>query len=188
VNLAREKGAFPKFDAHSYLKSPGIAALPSPIRHGIAENGIRNSHLTAIAPAGSISLLAGNVSSGIEPIFQLRARRRLRDRDGAVLDYEVVDHAYGKWRQSGGRVDPPEAFVIATDVGPEQHLLLQAAVQPFVDGAISKTVNLQEAMSYEAFEGIYQRAYELGLSGCAVFRPNPVTGSILREAPCNSPC
>ena len=155
-----------------------MAALPNELKTSIAADGIRNSHLTAVAPAGSISLLADNVSSGIEPIFQLETERRLADIDGIAT---LEDHAYARWcRLDGGAGSPlPDAFVTAVELTPEQHLAMQAAVQPFVDAGVAKTVNLSEDVTPERIEGIFRHACDLGLVGCTVFRPNPITGSVL---------
>ena len=179
VGLAREKGAFPFFDADAYLAAPFIRRLPGDIRDGIRRFGIRNSHLTAIAPAGSISLLADNLSSGIEPVFAPRQQRRVRLPDGRAATYAADDPALVLWRSGGRGTDMPPAFVDAHRVAPEDHLAMQAAVQPFVDNAVSKTVNVPEAIDFADFERLYRRAYELGLKGCTIFRPNPVTGAVL---------
>jgi len=181
VALAREKGAFPLLDRDAYLAAPFVQDLPAEIRDGIARWGIRNSHLTAIAPAGTISLLADNISSGVEPIFQYRYRRRVRDGQDSC-SHEVVDHAVRLWEQRHPGEALPAAFVDALHITPADHLAMQAALQPHVDSAISKTVNVPESISFAAFELVFQRAYELGLKGCTTFRPNPVTGAVLSVA------
>jgi ribonucleoside-diphosphate reductase alpha chain len=187
IELAREKGAFPYLDRERYLEGPFVAALPDDIRDGIARHGIRNSHLLAIAPTGTISLLAGNVSSGIEPVYDAEMTRRVLDQDGRACSLEVVDLAVRLWREGGRRGLPP-AFVRANDLSPLAHLSMQAALQPFVDNAISKTINVPEAFPFEDFRRVYDLAFDLGLKGCTTFRPNPVTGAVLeavdpREAP-----
>jgi ribonucleoside-diphosphate reductase alpha chain len=176
--LARERGSFPWFDREAYLGAPFVQRLPEDLRAGIARWGIRNSHLTAIAPAGTISLLANNVSSGIEPIFQFRFRREVRDTHGRC-SHEVTDYAVRLWQQAHHEAPLPDVFVDALHVAPGDHLAMQAALQPFVDNAISKTVNVPEAIGFNAFELVFRRAYELGLKGCTTFRPNPVTGAVL---------
>ena len=188
VALAREKGPFPFFESGGYLAAPFVRALPADIREGIARHGIRNSHLTAIAPTGTISLLADNVSSGIEPVFRFRFTRRVLDADGTPRTREVTDRAWALWRDEHAEDDPPSAFVQAGDLAPEAHLAMQAALQPYVDSAISKTINVPEELPFERFEHIYRRAFELGLKGCTTYRPNPVTGAVLQESGSATPC
>lgn len=182
IELARERGAsFPRFERERYLAAPFVARLPQALRDGIAKHGLRNSHLTAIAPAGTISVLAGGVSSGIEPIFALEGTRRVRQESGEFEEVAIACPALLAWRaQAGAGAATPEAFVTATAIGPESQLLMQAALQPHVDNAISKTTNVAADIPADEFAAIYVRAFELGLKGCTVFRPNPVTGSILR--------
>ncbi|MBI1284170.1 MAG: adenosylcobalamin-dependent ribonucleoside-diphosphate reductase [Thiobacillus sp.] len=178
IGLAREKGAFPTFDADTFLASGFACRLPPDIREAIAAHGIRNSHLLAIAPAGTISLLANNCSSGIEPIFAAEAERRVLGTDGRYRTHRVLDHACHLWRRQRGDGLPP-AFVEARQVDPLAHLQMQAALQPFVDNAISKTINVAADIPFERFADLYRQAHALGLKGCTVFRPNPVTGAIL---------
>jgi len=182
IDIAQEKGYFPAFVAKEYLAAPGVQALDADIREGIASHGIRNSHLTAIAPTGTISLLANNISSGIEPVFEGSYLRRVRLADGSWTEYRLQDAALRLWRQDGDRPAEPAAFVTTAELQPADHLAMQAAVQPFVDNAISKTINVPEDMPFEAFESVYREAYRLGLKGCTTFRPNAVTGSILSES------
>ncbi len=179
INLAREKGSFPYFEQKAYLKSPFIQALPEDICEGIARFGIRNSHLTAIAPTGTISLLADNISSGIEPVFAYRFNRHITQHDGVRNMYEVSDHAYRRWQRCYGSAPLPEAFVEAHALSPHEHLQMQAALQPYVDNAISKTINVPQSYPFEEFKAIYHEAYEFGLKGCTTFRENPISGSIL---------
>lgn len=182
VGLAREKGAFPAFDAARYLSGAFAQRLPPSLRDGIARDGLRNSHLTAIAPTGTVSLLAGNVSSGLEPIFRLRYRRRLRNAQGCLEEVEVEDYAHRLYRQRvGQKAALPEAFVTAGELPAEAHLAMQAALQAQVDNAISKTINLPSGATFEDFSGVYAQAYRLGLKGCTAFRPNPVTGEVLLD-------
>ena len=186
--LAREKGPFPFFDAGPYLDGRFIAALPADIRDAVARDGIRNSHLTAIAPAGTISLLANNVSSGLEPVFDFNYRRRVLGEDGAYAEYEVEDFACALWRSLHPRTPLPETFVNAAGVAPEEHLAMQGALQPYVDNSISKTINVPEQFGFEQFRGIYERAHAMGLKGCTTFRPNRITGAVLSAAPVAQPC
>ena len=180
ADLAEEKGPFPLFDKETYLNAPFVMALPDDIRAAITAHGIRNSHLLAIAPAGTISLLAGNLSSGLEPIFAASATRAVLTEDGVPETVQVTDHALRLWRESSGAASGlPPAFVTAGEMSPDAHLRMQAALQPFVDNSISKTVNVPESCSFEDFRDVFDRAYDLGLKGCTAFRPNPVTGSLL---------
>ncbi len=171
VALAAEKGSFPAFARDPYLEAPFIRALPEDIREGIARTGIRNSHLLAIAPTGTISLLAGNISSGVEPVFAADATRTVLDARGTQRDFAVTDAAVRQWRAANGRSDGvPPAFVAAAEVAPERHLAMQAALQPFVDNAISKTVTLPAEADFAAFSRVFEQADALGLKGCTVFR------------------
>ncbi|MGM0516077.1 MAG: adenosylcobalamin-dependent ribonucleoside-diphosphate reductase [Pseudomonadota bacterium] len=188
VGLAREKGGFPFLDREPYLDAPFVRSLPADIRDGIARHGIRNSHLTAIAPTGTISLLADNVSSGIEPVFRFRVGRRILDARGEPREREMADRACALWQERHPGRDLPSAFVEAEDLAPEAHLAMQAALQPFVDSAISKTINVPEELPFGRFEGIYRRAFELGLKGCTTYRPNPVTGAVLQGVETATPC
>jgi ribonucleoside-diphosphate reductase alpha chain len=181
IELAREHAPFPRFEREPFCAAPFVARLPRELRDGIARYGLRNSHLTAIAPAGTISVLAGGVSSGVEPIFALEGSRRVRQEDGSFAEVSTACPALLAWRAtSGNGTALPEAFVTAAAIGPEAQLLMQAALQPHVDNAISKTTNVAADIDFASFAAIYRRAFELGLKGCTVFRPNAVTGSILR--------
>jgi len=183
MELAREKGAFAKLDKPKHLQGTFIANLPPDIRAGIARDGLRNSHLTAIAPTGTISLLANNVSSGLEPVYRFEHSRRVREADGAFSAHAVTDYAYRLYREFKG-ADAPlnSAFVTAGEIPPRQHLDMQAALQPWVDNAISKTVNVPENYRFEDFRSLYDYAYDQGLKGCTTFRPNPVTGQVLLDS------
>ena len=181
IGLAREKGAFPAFAADAFLASGFASRLPADIRDAIAAHGIRNSHVLAIAPAGTISLLANNLSSGIEPVFAAHAERRVMGTDGRYRSHRVVDRACQLWQQRGEGLPP--AFVEARQLDPLAHLHMQAALQPFVDNAISKTINVAPDIPFARFEDLYRQAHALGLKGCTVFRPNPVTGAILSQPP-----
>ncbi|QGT78715.1 adenosylcobalamin-dependent ribonucleoside-diphosphate reductase [Guyparkeria halophila] len=188
IDLAREKRPFPFFEAARFLDRPFVRALPGDIRAGIARDGIRNSHLTAIAPTGTISLLAGNVSSGIEPIFRRELCRSVLTGGGERESFRLEDHAWRRWRGRHPHGTPPDTFVEAEALLPEAHLAMQATLQPFVDSAISKTINVPESMPFNDFAAIYQRAFELGLKGCTTYRPNPVTGAVLEGVDTATPC
>ena len=179
IELAREKGAFPYLDTEAYLSRPFIQNLPTDIKNSIATYGIRNSHLTAIAPTGTISLLANNISSGIEPVFDFYYRRRIRTTGKKYQEYELTDYALRHWRAERNNQPLPDCFVSANQLAPEVHLKMQAALQPFVDNAISKTVSVPEQMGFDEFKSIYHQAWQLGLKGCTVYRPNPVRGRVL---------
>lgn len=158
------------------------------MREEVARHGIRNSHLLAIAPAGTISLLAGNVSSGIEPIFALRAERRVLAVNGEYLTYQVEDQAARIWRELPDPGVDTAAFVTAADVAGLAHLQMQAVLQPYVDNAISKTVNVSADIPFAEFDDLYSYAYSAGLKGCTVFRPNAVRGEVLVPVSGSSCC
>jgi len=179
VLLAQEKGPFPKFQRDAYIASAFIKSLRKEIRLAIKKHGIRNSHLLAIAPTGSISLLAGNVSSGLEPVFSWRYQRRILASGNTCQFMEVEDSAYRLWHRMFPERPLSPAFVTATDLAPEEHLQMQAAIQKYVDNAISKTINVPESFPFEPFQDVYRQAWKLGLKGCTTFRPNPVRGAVL---------
>lgn len=181
IELAREKGAFPSFDREAYTERPFIRGLPAEIQSNLKKYGIRNSHLLSIAPTGSISLLAGNVSSGLEPVFDFEYTRNVLNRDGSATGYRVQDYAYRLWlKLKGENRELPDSFVRATELPPEDHLKMQAALQQYVDNSISKTINIPEGFPFSSFKKIYENAYHNGLKGCTTFRPNPTTGSVLK--------
>jgi ribonucleoside-diphosphate reductase alpha chain len=180
AELAGEKGAFPLYDAERFLASPNVARLPAEVRDAIARHGIRNGCLTSIAPTGTISLFAGNVSSGVEPVFDFRYTRRVLDRSGETRVEEVEDLAHARFRRLFGAKEPlGSAFVTAGELSPREHLVMQAALQRHVDSSISKTINCPADISFEAFKTIYLDAFDFGLKGCTVYRPNAVTGAVL---------
>ncbi|MBI1385259.1 MAG: adenosylcobalamin-dependent ribonucleoside-diphosphate reductase [Rhizobiales bacterium] len=234
AHLASEKGTFPLYDRESIMARPGVGRLSGETRDLIARHGLRNGLLTSIAPTGTISLLAGNVSSGIEPIFRLSYARRLRESGDRVRVEHVEDHAYRVWRLGGragrqpalagataegaagegvpakgvaseiaggsgrpgqrhvgvskaGASELPAAFVTAEELSPRDHLAMQAALQPHVDSAISKTINCPRAIDFADFKDIYLTAHASGLKGCTTFRPNEVTGSVLFAEECGAP-
>jgi ribonucleoside-diphosphate reductase alpha chain len=171
IEMAREKGAFPEFDKVKYGASPFVLELAHDIQDAIAQHGIRNSHLLAVAPTGSISLLANNVSSGIEPVFAFNAVRRVRGADGQAVTLDVEDAAWHQYKElRGQQASPPPHFVEAVDVGAEDQLRMMAAVQSCVDNAISKTVRLPPSANPQELGVVLRRAWELGLKGCAVYR------------------
>ena len=179
VDLAREKGAFPLFDADKFLASGTMQAMDDDVREAIREHGIRNALLTSIAPTGTISLYAGNVSSGIEPVFAYSYTRKVLQKDGTRTEEEVTDYAIQQWRVLKGDADLPDYFVNAQTLAPLDHVRMQAAAQKWVDSSISKTINCPEDISFEAFKDVYMQAYETGCKGCTTYRPNDVTGSVL---------
>ena len=182
VELAREKGPFPALDAQRYLE-PGTFAsrLDEPLRDAIRAHGIRNSHLLSIAPTGTVSLaFADNASSGIEPSFSWTYRRKKREADGSTREYSVEDHAWRLYGALGGDVAQlPGYFVSALEMGATDHIAMMQAVQPFVDTAISKTVNVPAEYPFEDFQLLYQQAWRAGLKGLATYRPNSIIGSML---------
>jgi ribonucleoside-diphosphate reductase alpha chain len=189
VALAQEKGAFPKFDADGYLASGTFASrLPAALQQSIRTHGIRNSHLLSIAPTGTVSLaFADNASNGIEPAFSWMYRRKKRESDGSTTDYAVEDHAWRLYRELGGNVDAlPDYFVSALDMSATDHIAMMEAVQPFVDTAISKTVNVPADYPYEDFKGLYQQAWDAKLKGLATYRPNAILGSVLDTGAVNA--
>ena len=179
VQLAKEKGAFPLFEAGPYLASGAMQGMDEDVRAEIATHGIRNALLTSIAPTGTISLYAGNVSSGIEPVFAYAYTRKVLQKDGSRSEEEVVDYAVQMWRDKFGDADLPDYFVNAQTLAPKDHVKMQAAAQKWVDSSISKTINCPEDISFEAFKEVYSAAYESGCKGCTTYRPNAVTGSVL---------
>ncbi|MCA3158020.1 MAG: adenosylcobalamin-dependent ribonucleoside-diphosphate reductase [Burkholderiales bacterium] len=180
VQLAQEKGAFPLFQAEAYLSGTSFATrLPPELQTAIRQHGLRNSHLLSIAPAGTISLaFADNVSNGIEPVFAWQTRRRKRETGEVWREYLVEDHAYRCYRHLFGQQTLPPYFVTALDLSAQQHLNLVAAVAPYVDAAISKTVNVAADYPFEDFQQLYWRAWESGLKGLTTYRPNQITGAV----------
>ncbi|HSO08036.1 MAG TPA: adenosylcobalamin-dependent ribonucleoside-diphosphate reductase, partial [Pelomicrobium sp.] len=213
VELAREKGAFPKFDAKGYLDGESCASrLPDELKAEIRKHGIRNSHLLSIAPTGTISLaFADNASNGIEPPFSWAYLRNKRMPDGSRKQYTVEDHAYRLYRHQRGLDDNvellpwsaerallpgqvweedgkryallPEYFVTALEMHALDHMRMSAAVQPYVDTAISKTVNVPADYAFEAFKDLYFEAWRAGLKGITTYRPNDTLGAVLETKP-----
>lgn len=182
--LAAEKGPFPLYDHGGFMAAPMVRARSAPVRDLIARHGIRNALLTSIAPTGTISLFANNVSSGIEPIFARSYDRTVLLPDGSRQTERVEDDGYRRFRAMVGEAAPlPPAFVEVAALTPEDHLLMQAAAQHGVDSSISKTINVPADLPFAAFSDIYLRAFDLGCKGCTTYRPNAVTGSVLSLAP-----
>ncbi len=184
--LARERGAFPLFNADLYLSGGNFASrLPAEVKDKIRKNGIRNSHLLSIAPTGTISLaFADNASNGIEPPFSYTYTRRKRMADGTFKEYAVEDYAWRLYKHLGGNVDKlPASFVTALEISAQAHKDMVAAVAPYVDTSISKTVNVPEDYPYAEFEDLYLTAWKAGLKGLATYRPNNVLGSVLSVTP-----
>ncbi len=179
VQLAKEKGAFPLFDAEKFLASGTMQQMDDDVRDEIRAHGIRNALLTSIAPTGTISLYAGNVSSGIEPVFAYAYTRKVLQKDGSRTEEEVVDYAVQMWRDKFGDKDLPEFFVNAQTLSPSDHVKMQAAAQKWIDSSISKTINCPEDISFDAFKDVYMQAWDQGCKGCTTYRPNDVTGSVL---------
>ncbi len=180
VELAREKGAFPLFDREKFLAGENVRALDGDVQAAIAAHGIRNALLTSIAPTGTISLFADNVSSGLEPVFSFTYSRTVLQRDGSRREEEVSDYAWRLFRRLKGETAPlTAAFVDAQRLDPGEHVVMQAAVQKYIDSSISKTINVPESIGFEAFRDVYQQAYALGCKGCTTYRPNDITGSVL---------
>ena len=179
VDLAREKGAFPLFDAEKFLASGSLTHMDADVRAAIRQHGIRNALLTSIAPTGTISLYAGNVSSGIEPVFAYAYTRKVLQKDGSRTEEEVVDYAVQMWREKFGDAPLPDYFVNAQTLPPLDHVRMQAAAQTWIDSSISKTINCPEDISFEEFKEVYMAAWDQGCKGCTTYRPNDVTGSVL---------
>ena len=182
AQLAAEKGAFPLYEEEAFLASPSLKDLGEDVHEAIRKYGIRNALLTSIAPTGTISLYAGNVSSGIEPVFAHAYTRKVLQKDGSRTEEEVVDYAVKLWRELKGDAPLPDHFVSAQTLDPSEHVAMQAAAQKYVDSSISKTINVPEDISFEAFKDVYMEAWKTGCKGCTTYRPNAVTGSVLSVA------
>jgi ribonucleoside-diphosphate reductase alpha chain len=186
VQLAAEKGPFPLFDKEAYLAGETVAALDEDLKAAIGNYGIRNALLTSVAPTGTISIFADNVSSGLEPVFSFKYTRNVLMQDGSRKEEEVSDYAYRLYhRLKAGAVAGalPDYFVDAQSLAPSDHVVMQAAVQKYVDSSISKTINVPVDFPFEQFKDVYLQAYELGCKGCTTYRPNDVTGAVLEARP-----
>lgn len=182
INLAEEKGAFPLFDPEKFIVSGKMIQMDEDVKQAAHKFGIRNALLTSIAPTGTISLYAGNVSSGIEPVFAYSYKRKVLQNDGSHVEEEVVDYAVQLWRDKFGNAPLPDFFVSAQNLTPADHVKMQAAAQKWVDSSISKTINCPEDISFDDFKEVYIQAYDTGCKGCTTYRPNEVTGSVLSAA------
>lgn len=182
INLAEEKGAFPLFDPEKFIVSGKMIQMDEDVKQAVRKFGIRNALLTSIAPTGTISLYAGNVSSGIEPVFAYSYTRKVLQNDGSHVEEEVVDYAVKLWRDKFGNAPLPDFFVSAQNLTPADHVKMQAAAQKWVDSSISKTINCPEDISFDDFKEVYIQAYDTGCKGCTTYRPNEVTGSVLSAA------
>ncbi len=189
IELAREKGIFPLY-SKAYLQGEFVKTLDASLQKQLATHGVRNSHHNTIAPAGTISLLANNISNGIEPVFQASYHRKVRQANDDVVTYRVEDYAYHLHQKT--QKDLPPAWIDTNALTPSEHLLIQGAMQPYIDNAISKTINLPADFPFDQLTDVYSEAYKMGLKGCTIFRPNAVTGSVLEsdktEKPSSDPC
>ena len=179
TELAQEKGSFPLLDVNQFLQSGNMVQMDDDVKEVIRSHGIRNALLTSIAPTGTISLYAGNVSSGIEPIFAYSYHRKVLQKDGTKREEEVIDYAVNLWKEKFGNKEFPDYFVNAQTLSPTDHVKMQAAAQKWIDSSISKTINCPEDISFEEFKEVYMAAWDQGCKGCTTYRPNAVTGSVL---------
>ena len=180
TQLAAEKGAFPLYDADKYLQGEMIKRLDKDVQDEIKKHGIRNALITSIAPTGTISIFADNVSSGLEPVFSFKYTRHVLQNDGTRKEEDVTDYAYKLYKKiHGENARLTDAFVDTQSLSPRDHLVMQAAVQKYVDSSISKTINVPEEIAFDDFKNIYMEAFDLGLKGCTTYRPNDVTGAVL---------
>ena len=180
AELAATRGAFPLYDPEQHQQRAGIQALDPDVRSAIARHGLRNGVLTTIAPTGTTSMIGGNVSSGIEPVFATSYTRKITRPDGTKSEDLVQDYAVWLYYQMFGEDTPlTDAFVTAQDLRPADHVRMQAVAQRWIDSGISKTVNCPEDIPFAVFEDVYRQAFESGCKGCTTYRPNPVTGSVL---------
>ncbi len=180
IELAQEKGVF-SFFSQDYLQGHFVKTLDGQIQRDLAQHGVRNSHHNTIAPTGTTSLLANNVSNGIEPVFQAEYDRHVRTEKN-VTTFHVIDYAYQRWLEKNKDKSLPPAWIDTTALLPDAHLNIQGAMQPYIDNAISKTINIPLDFPFEKLADVYTKAYALGLKGCTVFRPNPITGSVLETS------
>lgn len=185
IQLAKEKGAFPLFDADKYLSSGAFTKrLPNKIREDIRSYGIRNSHLLSIAPTGTVSLaFADNASAGVEPPFSWSYQRKKRMPDGSSKVYDVLDYSYKVWKEQHSTESLPSSYVTALELPAIAHEKMVAAITPFIDTSTSKTINVPVDYPYEDFKNIYMEAWKDGLKGITTYRPNETLGSVLSATP-----
>lgn len=181
IDLAQERGVFSAFRAVQYLKGHFVERLPQEMILAIEKYGLRNSHHNTIAPTGTTSLLANNVSNGIEPIFSSSYERSVRGATGELTKFSVMDYVLRLWQKKSSTEALPPAWVDIKSLAPEMHLQMQAVMQPHIDNAISKTINIPVEFPFEKLADVYSKAYDLGLKGCTIFRPNLITGSVLQD-------
>lgn len=181
IDLAKERGVFAAFHAQKYLQGNFVKLLSEDMRQAIEQHGIRNSHHNTIAPGGTISLLANNISSGLEPVFGADYERLVRNPQGETTSIPVTNYALRLWRKLGHAEKLPPAWMDVGQLSPLQHLHVQAAVQPYIDNAISKTISVPENFPFDQLTEVYAQAYKLGLKGCTIYRPNAIRGSILSQ-------
>jgi len=180
IHLAEERGSFPLFQKEKYLAGHFVKNLPIELQEAIAKHGIRNSHHNTIAPTGTISLLANNISNGIEPIFSGVYERTIRTTQVGLLNFSMKDHSLRQWQKLNQDTSFPPAWTDAHALTPQAHLRMQAALQPYIDNAISKTINIPINFPFHELKAVYTEAHQLGLKGCTIYRPNLITGSVLQ--------
>jgi ribonucleoside-diphosphate reductase alpha chain len=172
IRLAREKGAFPLYKAAPYGNGHFVQALPDEIQAELATHGIRNSHLLSIAPTGTISFAADNISSGIEPVYAHRVLRHINSAEGSRA-VELQDYAVANLQTHGKTV---EECTVA------DHLQVLAIASKYVDSAVSKTINVPSGITWEAFKNVYVAAWKLGAKGCTTFRPGGQRRGVIEAA------
>ena len=181
IELAKEKGAFPLFDPEKYLNNVAIECDNNDITDAIRKYGIRNSVMNTVAPTGTTSLLANNISSGIEPVFSFSMFRKILFPDGCHREIVINDYAYDLYKKIHDNSQfLPDFFVTASDLTPEQHILMQATVQKYIDASISKTINCPQDISFDDLKNVYIQAYEQGCKGCTTYRPSDVRGYVIK--------
>jgi len=181
INLARERSSFPAYNEKKYLESPFIKGLNSKLRSGIKKYGIRNGVLLTIAPTGTTSIYFGNISSGLEPVYQLEGKRFVIQPDGSRKEFTSSDYGYNLFKSLYPNASIPSYIMTADQLLVEDHLRIQAICQANIDASISKTINCPESIEFDAFRDVYFRAYELGCKGCTTYRPSSTRGSIFEE-------
>lgn len=180
IELAQEKGQFPDLDREKFVQSGFMKGMSDDIVNGVLKHGIRNATLTSIAPTGTISIVANNISSGIEPIFAYKYVRKVLQNDNSTKDEVVMDYAVWLYKNMFGQdAELPDYFVTAGELTPDEHISMQAAVQKNVDTSISKTVNVDSEISFDEFKNVYMTAYKTGCKGCTTYRPSEVRGAVL---------